>query len=89
MNENVNDKLKDILGGIDKGKLNGARRSVEQFIESNGADKLKEQLKGIDKNKLMNKFMNMDSGELKNVLNKANLDKLSQKDVMNILNKLK
>ena len=89
MNQNVNKKLNEVLGGIDKGKLNNAKKSVEQFINSIDGQKLKEQLKGVDKNKLLNNFMNMDSNELKKVLSKANLDKLSGNDIENILKKLK
>lgn len=89
MNEDVNKKLNDILGGLDKGKLNATKKSVEQFIKGSDGEKLKEQLKGLDKNKLINNFMKMDSNELKNVLSRANLDKLSGTDVENILKKLK
>lgn len=89
MNQDVNKKLNEILGGIDKGKLSSAKKSVEQFMQSSEGGKLKEQLKGMDKNKLINNFMKMDSNELKNVLNKANIDKLTGTDVENILKKLK
>lgn len=89
MNQDVNKKLNDVLSGIDKDKLNGAKKSVEQFMKGNDGQKLKEQLQGIDKNKLLKNFMNMNSDELKNVLSKANLDKLSANDIENILKKLK
>ena len=89
MNQDVNKKLNEILGGIDKGKLNSAKKSVEQFMQGSDGGKLKEQLKKVDKNKLIKNFMKMDSKELQNVLNKANLDKLTETDVENILKKLK
>ena len=89
MNQDVNKKLNEVLSGIDKSKLNDAKKSVEQFIKGSDGQKLKEQLQGIDKNKLLKNFMNMNSDELKNVLSKANLDKLSGNDIENILKKLK
>ena len=88
MNSDVNKKLNDLLSGVDKTKLDAAKKSVERFINSNDGDKLKQQLKNVDKNKLLNKFMNMDSNEMKAVLQKANLSNLSPNDVSNILNKL-
>lgn len=88
MNSDVNKKLNDLLSGVDKNKLDAAKKSVEKFINSNDGDKLKQQLKNVDKNKLLNKFMNMDSNEMKSVLQKANLSNLSPDDVSSILNKL-
>lgn len=88
MNSDVNKKLNDLLSGVDKTKLDAAKKSVEKFINSNDGDKLKQQLKNVDKNKLLNKFMNMDSNEMKSVLQKANLSNFSPNDVSNILNKL-
>ncbi len=88
MNSDVNKKLNDLLSGVDKTKLDAAKKSVEKFINSNDGDKLKQQLKNVDKNKLLNKFMNMDSNEMKAVLQKANLSNISPNDVSNILNKL-
>ena len=88
MNSDVNKKLNNLLSGVDKTKLDAAKKSVEQFINSNDGNKIKEQLKNVDKNKLLNKFMNMDSNEMKAVLQKANLSKLSPDDVSNIINKL-
>ncbi len=88
MNSDVNKKLNDLLSGVDKSKLDAAKKSVEKFINSKDGDKLKQQLKNVDKNKLLNKFMNMDSAEMKSVLQKANLSNLSPNDVSGILNKL-
>ena len=88
MNSDVNKKLNDLLSGDDKTKLDAAKKSVEKFINSNDGDRIKQQLKNVDKNKLLNKFMNMDSNEMKAVLQKANLSNISPNDVSNILNKL-
>lgn len=88
MNSDVNKKLNDLLLGVDKTKLDAAKKSVERFINSNDGDKLKQQLKNVDKNKILNKFMNMDNNEMKSVLQKANLSNISPNDVSNILNKL-
>ena len=89
MNENVGKKLNDVLSGIDKNKLNGAKKSVEEFLKSSDGQKLREELNSVDKNKLINNFMNMDTNKLKEVLGKANLNNLSGTDVNNILKKFK
>ena len=89
MDSGVGKKLNEVLSGIDKGKLNFAKRSVEEFISTKDGQKLKEELKGMDKDKLINSFMKMDTDKLKDMLGKANLSGLSGKDLENILKKLK
>lgn len=89
MDSNVEKKLNDVLSGIDKGKLNSAKRSVEEFISTKEGQKIKEELKGMDKNKLINSFMKMDTNELRTMLEKANLAGLSGTDIQNILKRLK
>lgn len=88
MNSNVNKKLNDVLSGLDKDKLNKAKRSVEEFLGSNEGQRIKENLKDVDKEKLINNFMNMDTEELRNTLKKANLSNLSGLDINSILKKL-
>ena len=89
MDSNVGKKLNDVLSGIDKDKLNSAKRSVEQFISTKEGQKIKEELKGMDKNKLINNFMKMDTNELRNMLGKANLSGLSGTDIENMLKRFK
>lgn len=89
MDSNVGKKLNDVLSGIDKNKLNSAKRSVEEFISTKEGQKIKEELKGMDKDKLINNFMKMDTDKLRDMLKKANLSGLSGTDIENILKKLK
>ncbi len=89
MDSNVGKKINDVLSGIDKDKLNSAKKSVEEFISTKEGQKIKEELKGMDKNKLINNFMKMDTNELRNMLGKANLAGLSGQDFENMLKRFK
>ena len=89
MDSGVNKKLNDVLSGLNKDKLNSAKRSVEEFLGSGEGEKIKEKLKGMDKDKLIDNFMKMDTDELRKMLQKTNLSNLSGADMNNILKKLK
>lgn len=86
---NVNKKLESILSSVDKSKINETKRSLEDFAKTPEGKKVINQLGGIDKNKLMNLFMSMDTQDLKSKLEKADLSKLSQSDIKNVINKIK
>lgn len=87
--ENINKKLENILSGVDKTKLNQAKKTAEQFMKTNEGKKLIEQLNNTDKNKLLNSFMKMDTNEIKSKLKNANISNLSNTDISSVINKLK
>ncbi len=89
MNNNVNKKLEGILSSVDKNKINETKKSLEEFAKTPEGKKIMQQLGGMDKNKLMNLFMSMDTRDLKAKLEKADLSKLSQADIKNLINKIK
>ena len=81
MNNNIDKKLRDILGGIDKSKI----RQVEQLLNTPDGEKLKKQLNGADKNKIINAFMSMDTNQLKKKLSGADFSKINPKDIIDKL----
>jgi len=89
MDNNVNKKLENILSSVDKRKINETKRSLEEFSKTAEGKKVMQQIGTIDKNKLMNLFMSMDTKDLKDKLSKADLSKLSQSDIKNVMNKIK
>jgi hypothetical protein len=70
-------------------KINETKRSLEEFSKTAEGKKVMQQIGTIDKNKLMNLFMSMDTKDLKDKLSKADLSKLSQSDIKNVMNKIK
>lgn len=89
MDNSVNRKLENILAGMDKNKINQAKRSLEGFINTPEGRRLAQQLNGADRSKLINMFMSMNADDIKKKLNNADLSKLSGKDIAGIVNKLK
>ena len=85
MNQDINKKLADVLGGMDKTQINNAKRSMEQLLNSKEGKDLREKLMNMDKSKLLNKFMKMDTNQLKNILSKANLSDIEINDIKNKL----
>lgn len=89
MKKDIDQKLKNILNSLDKNQINSGKQSIEQLLKTPEGKKLAGSLNGIDKNKLLEKFMNMDSSEIKNKLQNADLSKLSKLNAEDILKKLR
>lgn len=89
MNINAEKKLEDILSSFDKGKVSEAKSKLNDFLNTPEGKKIAYEISGIDKSKLMNKFMSINTSDIKKKIENADLSKLSQKDFENILNKLK
>lgn len=89
MNNSAEKKLEGILSSLDKNKISEAKSKLNGFMNTPEGRKIAREISGIDKNKLMDTFMSMNSSEVKNKLNNADLSKLSGKDIEKILNQLK
>ena len=89
MDNNANKKLENILSSLDKNKVSQAKQSIQKFLSTPDGKNIAKQISNIDKNKLMNMFLGMNSDELKQKLQNADLSNLSQKDLNDIINKLK
>lgn len=89
MDNNANKKLENILSSLDKNKVFEAKQSIQKFLNTPDGKNIAKQISNIDKNKLMNMFLGMNSNELKQKLQNADISNLSQKDLNDIINKLK
>ncbi len=87
MDNNINKKLEDILGGIDKSKLNG--RNMGAFLNSPEGQKLKNSLSAADKQKILNVFAGLDTNEVKRKLSGVDFGALSKMSASDIADKLK
>lgn len=87
MDNNINKKLEDILGGIDKSKLNG--RNMGAFLNSPEGQRLKNSLSAADKQKILNVFAGLDTNEVKRKLSGADFGALSKMSASDIADKLK
>lgn len=84
MQENINEKLSKILAGM------GGEDKIKEFMSSPAGKGLKNSLSDSDKKKLLEKFMSMDSEDMKRKLKNADLSalsKLSSEDIARMLKK--
>ena len=77
------------MNGLDKNQINSGKKTIEQLLKTPEGKKLAGSLAGVDKEKLLEKFMSMDSSEIKNKLQNADLSKLSKLNAEDILKKLR
>lgn len=89
MNNDPQRKLENIMSSLDKSKVNEVKQKLSAMLNTPDGRKLAGELSGIDKSKLMNTFMSMNVQDMKKKLGKADLSKLSSKDVERILKGLK
>ena len=89
MKEDLTQKLQNILGTLDKDKLLKGKKEVESFLSTAEGKKLVANLKNEDKEKILEKFMKMDSGDLKRKLNTDGLKNLSGLKAEDIFRKLR
>ena len=89
MNEDLTQKLQNILSTLDKDKLKKSKMEVENFLSTPEGKKLISNLKNEDKEKILQKFMNIDTGKLKNKLNTDKMSGLSSMTADDILKKLR
>lgn len=89
MKEDLSQKLQNILGTLDKDKLLKGKRDVENFLSTAEGKKFITNLKNEDKEKILEKFMKMDSGELKKRLSADGLKNLSGLKADDIFRKLR
>ncbi len=89
MKENINQKLQNILNGLNPNQINSGKKTVEQLLNTPEGKKLAGSLSGVNKDKILEKFMSMDAKEIKDKLNNADLSKLSNMTAEDILKKLR
>lgn len=89
MNEDLTQKLQNILSTLDKDKLKKSKMEVENFLSTPEGKKLISNLKNEDKEKILQKFMNIDTGKIKNKLNSDKMSGLSRMTADDILKKLR
>ncbi len=89
MKEDLSQKLQNILNTIDKDKLLKGKKEVENFLSTSEGKKLISNLKDEDKSKILEKFMKMDSEELRKKLKADGLSGLSNIKANDILKKLR
>ena len=89
MNSDASKKLSEMLSGIDKGKLDLSKKSIESFLNSPEGKRLKNSITDAEKRQILSKFMSMDTKELKNKLNNSDTSKLNGLNLADILKKLK
>ena len=79
-NNDIEKKLREVLSGVDMSGFNSS--GIEKLLKSPQGRKLAESISDTDKQKLLNKFMSMNSNEIKNKLNQADLSQLSVDDIL-------
>ena len=89
MKEDLTQKLRNILGTLDKDKLLKGKKEVENFLSTQEGKKLVANLKNEDKEKILEKFMKMDSENLKRKLSTDGLKNLSGLTAEDIFRKLR
>ena len=89
MNDDLTQKLRNILSTLDKDKLQKSKKEVESFLSTSEGKKLVANLKNEDKEKILQKFMQMDPGELKKKLNSDGISGISNIKADDIFKKLR
>lgn len=89
MANDINQKLGEILKGLDSKKVDAGKKTVENLLKTPEGKKLQQQLQGADTDQLLKNFMQMDTEEIKKMLNKADLSGLSGISIDDVLKKLR
>ena len=79
-NNEIEKKLKEILSGVNMSAINNS--GIERLLKSPQGKKLAQSMSEADKQNLLQKFMSMDSKDIKDKLNKADLSKLSAEEIL-------
>ena len=79
-NNKIEKKLKEILSGVNMSAINNS--GIERLLKSPQGKKLAQSMSEADKQNLLQKFMSMDSKDIKDKLNKADLSKLSAEEIL-------
>ncbi len=79
-NNEIEKKLKEILSGVNMSAINNS--GIERLLKSPQGKKLAQSMSEADKQNLLQKFMSMDSKDIKDKLNKADLSKLSVEEIL-------
>lgn len=89
MSENINEKLKKILSGVGSDKLKNSADIASKFLSTKEGQKLKNSLTDADKKAIVEKFMSLDSKKASESIKNADLSKLNEMSVDEIMKKLK
>lgn len=89
MNKDISKKLEEVLKGVDASIINNSKKSVENLMKTSEGKKIQQQLSGLDKDKILETFMKMDTNEIKEKLNHADLSALSGLSAEEIMKKLR
>lgn len=89
MNSSIENKLSEILSGMDGEKLKNSVDAVSRFMATEEGKRLKKSLSEEDKKALTQKIMNMNSGEAAEKLKKADLSGIKNLSAEDILKGLK
>lgn len=89
MNKNISDKLLNMIKGMDKDKLKNSVDMVSKFMSSDEGKRLSATLSDSDKKAILDKFMSMDDKETGEKLKNADLSKLDNISIDDIIKKIK
>ena len=86
MDNNVNDRLKNVLGGIN---LGSTYEPIMKLLSSSEGQKLMKNLSPVEKKAIVDRFMSLDKSTVQNSLKNFDSSKLSGLSAKDILDKLR
>lgn len=89
MEENINAKLKAILSGMGSNKLKNSADLMSEFVSSKEGQRIKNSLSESDKKAILEKFMKLDTKAASEKLKNADMSKLQNLSMEDIMKKLK
>lgn len=89
MDNNVNDKLKNLISGASKTKLNASSEPIMKLLMSPEGQKLMKSLSPAEKKAIVDRFMSLDKSTVEKSLKNFNPSMLSGMTAKDILDKLR
>ena len=89
MNQNINQKLNEILQSLDPEKQRAAKESVERLLRTPEGQRLAADLKNKNTDSLQKLFMSMNTKDIKEKLKSTDTNKLSSLSLEEMLKKLR
>ena len=89
VDENVKNKLSEILSGLNKGKMKGKMSEIADLFKSKEGEALVNSLSDSEKQALIRKFMSMDTDAIDKKLKNFNSDSIKSITADDIKKKLR
>lgn len=87
MRNELNQRLNEVLKGLDPKTVNEGKRTAERFLSTPEGKELVKKLSSADKDKLISSFMSMSTEDIKAGLKGSDISGINAESISRLLNK--